>query len=277
MSSTPRRGGLNSTALVLIPIAMAINIGIGTLVTGTPLYLDSIGTVLVGALLGPLAGMLTGLLSNAIWTYVFGNQYAFTFSPVAVVIGLLAGLAGRAGLFRRPSPRAVSAIVVGIFFLALTLFVFMFLGATTADGFTSFPNAGDLIANNWLVFLITTLIGAAVGYFVLKNAGYAGIAGLLTGVVAALVSAPIAAYVFGGVTGAGTDALVAAFQSSGAGILQSVLAQGTVSDPFDKMTSFMLVWLIIQAMPARMLQNFPLGRTESATDYDVLNTPRRAS
>ena len=53
MKST-RRGGLNSTALALIPLAIAINIAGGQLVKALrlPIYLDSIGTVLAGALLG---------------------------------------------------------------------------------------------------------------------------------------------------------------------------------------------------------------------------------
>ena len=63
MNST-RRGGLNSTALALIPLAIAINIAVGQIVQTLklPLYLDSIGTVLVGALLGPWMGLLTGAL-----------------------------------------------------------------------------------------------------------------------------------------------------------------------------------------------------------------------
>jgi hypothetical protein len=34
--------------------------------------------------------------------------------------------------------------------------------------------------------------------------------------------------------------------------MASALAQGTVSDPFDKMLSFLIVWLIVQALPARL-------------------------
>ena len=69
MNST-RRSGLNSTALALIPLAIAINIAVGQIVQTLklPLYLDSIGTVLVGALLGPWMGLLTGALANVIWT-----------------------------------------------------------------------------------------------------------------------------------------------------------------------------------------------------------------
>lgn len=261
--TTSRRGGLNSTALSLIPLAIAINIAGGQLVKvlKLPIYLDSIGTVLTGALLGPWIGLITGLLSNTIWTLIGLDQFALTFAPVAGVIGLIAGFAGRAGFFQRAAPRWLSAIIGGVFLFALALFVLLFVSATTdADGNTVLPTAGDLLAQYPIVFVVAVLAGVAAGYFVLKNAGYAGLAGLFTGVVAAIVSAPIAAYVFGGVTGSGTDALVAAFRATGANILASAFAQGTVSDPFDKMTSFMIVYLIIQSLPQRLLQRFPNAR-----------------
>jgi energy-coupling factor transport system substrate-specific component len=260
---TTRRSGLNSTALALIPLAIAINIAIGQLVAvlKLPVYLDSIGTVLTGALLGPWIAMLTGALSNVIWTLLGINPPAIWFAPVAAVIGIIAGFAGRAGVFQRSSPRWLSAIIVGIFLFALALFIMAFVNSTTdAQGNLLIPNAADLLAQQPIVFVLAFLVGLALGYYVLQNAGYAGLVGLLTGVVAAIISAPIAAYVFGGVTGGGTDALVAAFRASGAGILASNLAQGTVSDPFDKMTSYMLVYLIIQALPRRLLERFPNAR-----------------
>ena len=51
-------------------VAIAINIAVGSIVFALrlPIYLDSIGTVLVGALAGPWAGALTGILSNLIWS-----------------------------------------------------------------------------------------------------------------------------------------------------------------------------------------------------------------
>ena len=260
--NTSGRGGLNSTALALIPLAIAINIAIGQIVQTLklPLYLDSIGTVLVGALLGPWIGLLTGALSNVIWTFTGlpNSGPAINFAYVAAVIGLIAGFAGRAGLFQRESPRWLSALVGGIFVFALTLFVLMFANRDpNPDAFPPFPSAGQLIQGYLIVFIITTILGLAAGYFVLQRAGYAGIVGLLTGIVAAVLSAPMAAVVFGGVTGAGTDLLVAAFRASGAGILESTFAQGVVSDPFDKMTSFLLVWLIVQSLPRRLLARFP--------------------
>jgi energy-coupling factor transport system substrate-specific component len=276
--TTTRRGGLNSTALALIPLAIAINIAGGQLVKTLrlPIYLDSIGTVLTGALLGPWVGLITGLLSNTIWTLIGLDQFALTFAPVAGIIGLLAGFAGRAGFFQRPSPRWLSAIIGAVFLFALTLFVMLFVNQSVdADGNTVLPSAGDLFAQQPIVFIVAILAGLAAGYFVLKNAGYAGLAGLVTGVVAAIVSAPIAAYVFGGVTGAGTDALVAAFRASGANILASAFAQGTVSDPFDKMTSFMVVYLIIQSLPRRLLMRFPNARAVEETRPAASPAPLR--
>ena len=236
--------------LVLIPVAIAINIAVGQLVyvLKLPIYLDSIGTVLVGALCGPWAGLVTGALANVIWGLTLAPT-SLPFFYVAAVIGVMAGYAGRLKVFERSSPRWVSTLVGGIFFFALTVFVLSFLYASKNEG--AMPNAVNLVQQNLVIFIITILIGLAIGFYLLQKAGYAGLAGLVTGVVAAIISAPTAAIVFGGVTGAGTDLLVAAFRASGAGILASTLAQGTVSDPFDKMVSFLVVWGIIQSLPIR--------------------------
>lgn len=316
----PELTELNSTALTLIPLAIALNIAGGQLIKAlkVPVYLDSIGTVLTGALLGPWVGMLTGLLSNSIWTLSGLDGFAFAFALVAGAIGLLAGIAGRFGAFRLPSPRWLSALVGGVFLFALTLFVLMFLFPLRAmpnadpandpafgpndarystavvvhsdptftvaylkpgdqgyeEGSVLLPKMADLLSfgTGQVAFAIAAIVGLALGYFVLKNAGYAGLTGLLTGVVAALCSAPIATFIFGGLTGGGTDLLVAAFQQAGNGVLQSAFAQGTVSDPFDKLTSFLIVWLIVQSLPNRLLRRFPNARTPQRDAAPVSQT-----
>ena len=238
--------------LVLIPVAIAINIAIGTLVVflKLPVYLDSIGTVLVGALAGPWAGALTGALANLIWGLFTPNIAPFFY--VAAVIGLMAGFFGRRGVFQKESPRWLSVVIGMVFFFTLAFFITAFLNRQTdSTGYTTYPAPGELLSRYLLVFVIAIVIGALIGYYLLQKGGYAGLAGLATGIVAAIISAPTAAYVFGGVTGAGTDLLVAAFRASGGNILSSVMAQGAVSDPFDKMTSYMVVWLILRSLPAR--------------------------
>ena len=50
----------STRVIVLIPIAIAINIILGQTVSAAlkvPIYLDSIGTILVGALAGPIPGL----------------------------------------------------------------------------------------------------------------------------------------------------------------------------------------------------------------------------
>ena len=97
----------DTRTLVLMPVAMALNIVLGTAVASAlkiPIYLDSIGTILVAALAGPLAGAATGFLSNVIWTYLapppFASPFAVPFAVVAVVIGLMAGTFARWGWLR---------------------------------------------------------------------------------------------------------------------------------------------------------------------------------
>src|SRR3954449_12068897 len=101
-----RSRDLSTAVLALMPVAIAINIAVGSIAVALrlPIYLDSIGTVLVGALAGPWAGALTGILSNLIWSILpvpggAGPTAAF-FAPVAGVIGLMAGFWATRGVFR---------------------------------------------------------------------------------------------------------------------------------------------------------------------------------
>jgi energy-coupling factor transport system substrate-specific component len=86
---------------VLIPVAIAINVVIGEIVAllKLPVYLDSIGTVLVAVVCGPWAGALTGVLSNVIWGLTI-DPNAFPWFPVALFIGFMAGWSGVWGLFK---------------------------------------------------------------------------------------------------------------------------------------------------------------------------------
>jgi energy-coupling factor transport system substrate-specific component len=101
-----RSRDLSTATLALMPVAIAINIAVGAIAVALrlPIYLDSIGTVLVGAVAGPWAGALTGLLANLIWAILpvpggAGPTIAF-FAPVAAVIGLMAGFWAGRGAFR---------------------------------------------------------------------------------------------------------------------------------------------------------------------------------
>ncbi|GJQ20674.1 MAG: hypothetical protein HBSIN02_10290 [Bacteroidia bacterium] len=83
--------------------------------------------------------------------------------------------------------------------------------------------------------------------------------GILQGLVAAVVSAPIAAFVFGGVMLSGTDVLVLYFRSVGNTLLESVFYQGISSDPVDKTVTYIIVYMLCRNLPLRLLQRFNGG------------------
>ena len=93
---------LPTATVAMVPVAIALNIVVGQIVAvlGLPVYLDSIGTVLVSALAGPAAGVVTGILTNVIWGLTL-SPIALPFAVVQVVIGVMAGYGARFGIFRR--------------------------------------------------------------------------------------------------------------------------------------------------------------------------------
>jgi len=133
-----RSRDFTTSVLTLMPVAIAINIAVGSIAVAlrVPIYLDSIGTVLVGALAGPWAGALTGILSNVIWSILpipggAGPVAAF-FAPVAGVIGLMAGFWASRGVFQIRSDDvrvgsflalAVGIVAAGVAFLVVQLTV----------------------------------------------------------------------------------------------------------------------------------------------------------
>ncbi|MBI3109947.1 MAG: ECF transporter S component [Ignavibacteriales bacterium] len=80
--------------------------------------------------------------------------------------------------------------------------------------------------------------------------------GALQGVLAAVCSAPISAYLFSGVMMAGTDFLVLYFRSVGNTIMESVFYQGLASDPVDKIITYLIVFLLMRNLPRRLTGRF---------------------
>lgn len=252
--------------IVLIPVAIAINIVLGYTVQSVlklPIYLDSIGTIFVGVLAGPLAGLVTGVLSNLIWQYapVIGGGTIGPFAIVAGVIGFLAGIWGYLGVFRPRPASGTQLVIAAIIAAALAILVVVPL---INNPIYLDPNQGGFVS--WAVpaaIAIAIIVAVVVAAFIYLRRDLAGlwvaIAGIITGVIAAIVSAPISAIVFGGVTGSGTDLIVAAMRQGGADVLQASLGQGFFSDPIDKLITSFVVFLILVSLSPRFLARFPLG------------------
>ena len=184
------RRNITPPVFSLMTVGVAINLGMGQVVAllKMPLYLDSLGTVIVAAMCGIIPAMITGIISNLLASAVFSPAMMF-FIPTMLVIALLAGILTRKGFFLR----WWKAVLGGVF----------------------------------------------------------------VGVCAAVVSAPISAYLFGGITLAGTDFLVLYFRATGEELLQAVLYQGLASDPIDKGITFLLAFVILSKMPRNLLMRFP--------------------
>ncbi len=256
-------GQFTTRTIVLIPIAIAINISLGFTVQTVlklPIYLDSIGTILVGVLAGPIPGALTGVLSNLIWQ-VLGGSNIGPFAVTAGVIGLLAGLWGYLGIYRsRPaSPnQLIVAAVIAAVIIGVVVFPILNNRAYTDPNIGGYPS--------WVfgaIVVIGILAAVMVAGFILLRRDLAGfwvaIAGVLTGIVAAFVSAPISAYVFGGVTGSGVDVIVAALRQGGSDVIHASLGQGLFSDPIDKTITSFVVFIVLAGLSRRIVARFPNG------------------
>ncbi len=274
---------LPTTTVVLVPVAIAINITVGqsTAALGLPLYLDSIGTILVAVVAGPAAGAVTGGLSNVIWGLTL-SPLALPFAIVAIIIGALAGWAARIGVFRTYWAPPLAGIVVGQITSALGLPLYLDSIGTILVAVVAGPAAGAVTGGLSNVIwgltlsplalpfaIVAIVIGVVAGWAarigVFRSYWAPPIAGIITGIIAALASSPISAFIFGGATGGGTGAIVAAFQAFGNSLLASTTLQGLLSDPLDKLITFTVVMLILLALPTRFKQRFPFVR-----QYNVL-------
>jgi energy-coupling factor transport system substrate-specific component len=180
----------NTMTWVLIPVAIAINIAIGQIVVllKLPVYLDSIGTVLVGAICGPWAGAVTGALSNTIWGFAI-DPNALPWWPVAFFIGYMAGRMAIWGFFK-----------------------------------------------SWWKVVVT---------------------GFVVAITAAIISTPIAVYLYGGITASGSSFITAYLLQTGQGVFQAVFSTSFLVEPVDKITTSMLAFAIVQGLSKRFLARFP--------------------
>jgi energy-coupling factor transport system substrate-specific component len=88
--------------------------------------------------------------------------------------------------------------------------------------------------------------------------------GLVTGVVSAIVSAPVVVYLFGGVTGSGSTFVVAFFLKTGQQLLDSVVLAGLATDPIDKVLEVLLAALLYRATPSEFIATLAPARASTA-------------
>jgi energy-coupling factor transport system substrate-specific component len=180
-------GKLRSTYIaILIPLGVAINL-IGGQVAGIlklPLFMDSIGTAIVAAVMGPWVGAISGVLFNVIASILGGNLMASLFGICNIATALIVGYMVRTGHFK---------------------------------------SAVDLIITIVMVALANALLGA-----------------------------PIAVVVYGGIQGGGVDLLTAGFLALGNDILSAAFLARIPSNLMDKGIAVAAAWLILKRLPENL-------------------------
>ena len=181
----------STMTLLLIPVGIAINVIGGQIaaVLRFPLYLDIIGTVIIGLIGGVLPGVLVGLLTNLV-----NSIFAPTMLPYAIVsisFGFLSGFLSEKGMFLNKKRVALS--------------------------------------------------------------------GILLSIVGVILSTPITAFVFGGITGGGNSIIIVALQGMGVDLLTATLISTLFTETLDKLLTVFICYGIVHSMSSRYLSKFPLG------------------
>jgi energy-coupling factor transport system substrate-specific component len=101
-------------SIFLIPIGIAINLigGQLALLLKLPIFLDSIGTITVGALCGPIPGMIVGAVTNMGLSIT--NPQTLFYIGNNIIFGLLSGFLARRGFFSRIPKVLLTGIIFGI-------------------------------------------------------------------------------------------------------------------------------------------------------------------
>ena len=111
------KGRLRGTYIaIMIPIGVAINY-IGGLIAsslGLPIYLDSIGTVVVAAIMGPWVGAISGALFNIVSALIGGNIPSALFAICNIGSGLIMGFMAQKGLFKTWWHVVIASILVAL-------------------------------------------------------------------------------------------------------------------------------------------------------------------
>ncbi|KQL49646.1 hypothetical protein AN963_07950 [Brevibacillus choshinensis] len=169
----------NKLTIFLIPIGIAVNFICGQIVLllKLPIYLDSIGTITVGALCGGIPGALVGTITNLLISV--SNPTTMAYMILNIIFGLLAGFLAKRGVFHSLWKTAVAGIGFGIIGGGLgsriTVWLFGGLGAGTTGAITGVlmqmgfsASTGALISELFADILdkIPTLI---IVYFILKS------------------------------------------------------------------------------------------------------------
>lgn len=144
--------------LTIVGLGIALNI-VGAFIAlnlRLPIYLDSIGTILVAFVLGPVYGVATGLCGSIVSGMAF-DIYSLYFAPVQILVGLLSGL-----MFKKSFMKG-KKMFLGVFVVSIvSSLVSAVICAFVFDGITS-------SGSTYIVQLLSSLgINKVISVFVVQ-------------------------------------------------------------------------------------------------------------
>jgi len=118
----------------IVGLGIALNI-IGAFIAlnlRLPIYLDSIGTIMVAALLGPTYGVMTGV-SGSIVSGITFDIYSLYFAPVQIFTGFFSGLMFQKGMMKGfKMPLGVFVVTIFSSIVGAVIAAFLFDGVTSS-------------------------------------------------------------------------------------------------------------------------------------------------
>ena len=171
-----KRSKISAFNLCVVALAICINVigGQIALLLHLPIYLDTIGTIMTGALLGPFYGMLPNVLSGIIMGFT-GDIYSLYYAPVGIILGFMSGL-----VFKKRSAKAVWIFPAALVATVPSTIVSATITAALFGGITSSGSSAivqllynttplNLTLSCFFVQFVTDYIDRVIGFFVVIN------------------------------------------------------------------------------------------------------------
>lgn len=108
-------------------------------------------------------------------------------------------------------------------------------------------------------FLIGLVSGALAKYDMMNKFWKMIVSGIVIALVGAVSGTAVSIICFGGISGGGDSAIVAALLAAGKQLIVSVFSVALVTEIISKILTVMITYGIIRSIPARSLVKFPLG------------------
>jgi energy-coupling factor transport system substrate-specific component len=180
------------------------------------------------------------------------NTITWTLIPVAIAINIAIGyivVALKLPVYLDSIGTIFVAVVCGPWAGAITGMLSNIIWGATID-----PNAFPWFP---VAFFIGLVSGFCAQGGLFKSWWKVMIAGFLVALAAAVVGTPISVGVYGGITASGSSFITAYLLQTGQSLLPAVLITNNLVEPFDKISTALLAFAIIQGLSTRFLARFP--------------------